>query len=450
MKIGIGITHHNRHDLLDKTLEQVRKHTPNAKIVIVDDASETPHPEATYYFNENVGIARAKNKCLELLEGCDHIFLLDDDTYPIKDGWAERYIEAGAKTGNQHLMFNFTHFKDGTWVGDCQKVYEDDYITAQGFGRGCLLYLTKEVLKTVGGMRTDFGQAMWEHVEYSRRIHNAGLTRFMFADIKDRLEYIYSTDYEIRRSQTSIPDRVRTQNNRRNKELYEKYADSAEYVEFRDKVKSQTVITCYFTTGIDTQRGHHLPKEKTAVLALQQSLKGKLPLVVLNDCGWDGKEDGVTWINVPSWGNPYFYRWKAVYDYLKDHAVDHAWLVDATDVELLEVPQMRAHQLYSGDEEDTVSRNKWLISHTRNQQMKRTFLYSRTTLLNCGIVGGDRKQLLDLTRFMWDYYCDKANIFTVDMPVYVWYMLDKEVIHGRPVNTRFKHDEREGAWWKHK
>ena len=89
-RIGIGITTHNRKDVFEKTFEEIKKYAPaGAEIVVVDDASTAPVAGATYRFSENVGIARAKNKCMELLynAGCDHFFLFDDDTYPVHRGY---------------------------------------------------------------------------------------------------------------------------------------------------------------------------------------------------------------------------------------------------------------------------------------------------------------------------------------------------------------------------
>lgn len=59
-------------------------------------------PEATYRFEENVGIARHKNKCLELLAdaGCEHLFLFDDDAYPLVEDWWRPYVDSP----EPHLM----------------------------------------------------------------------------------------------------------------------------------------------------------------------------------------------------------------------------------------------------------------------------------------------------------------------------------------------------------
>jgi len=81
-RIGIAISTCNRYDIFKRCYDEVKRFAPlNSVIVVVDDASDKPVPEATFRFNQNVGIARVKNKCFELLydEGCEHFFLFDDD-----------------------------------------------------------------------------------------------------------------------------------------------------------------------------------------------------------------------------------------------------------------------------------------------------------------------------------------------------------------------------------
>ena len=88
--IGIGITTRNRYKIFPKTLANIKKFQPeNSRIEIVNDSDD----------EHRLGIARAKNRCLKALEDCEHIFLFDDDIYPIKHGWAEFYIDAATKTG---------------------------------------------------------------------------------------------------------------------------------------------------------------------------------------------------------------------------------------------------------------------------------------------------------------------------------------------------------------
>ena len=75
-KIGIGITTRDRNEVFAYTLSRLVEHLPkDCTLAIVDDNSKVPVVEADYRFENNVGVARAKNKCLELLKDCDHIFL---------------------------------------------------------------------------------------------------------------------------------------------------------------------------------------------------------------------------------------------------------------------------------------------------------------------------------------------------------------------------------------
>ena len=78
--IGIAITTHNRRDTALQTFDKWTSMLPDgAIIIVVDDASDEPYPNADYRFDLNVGIAKAKNKCIELLieRGCDELFLAD-------------------------------------------------------------------------------------------------------------------------------------------------------------------------------------------------------------------------------------------------------------------------------------------------------------------------------------------------------------------------------------
>src|SRR5690606_13367573 len=79
----------------------------NVETFYVDDASDNIYLEGknVYRFTERVGIPSAKNKSLELAMdwGADHIFLADDDVYPISTDAITPYIEAG----QHHLCYTF-------------------------------------------------------------------------------------------------------------------------------------------------------------------------------------------------------------------------------------------------------------------------------------------------------------------------------------------------------
>lgn len=93
-QIGIGITARVNDECFLQTLEQITKLAPNgAKIVVVDNGCEEKIEEASFRFDSYNGSYQAKNKCIELLAECEHIFLFDDSTYPKTKEWFKPYIE---------------------------------------------------------------------------------------------------------------------------------------------------------------------------------------------------------------------------------------------------------------------------------------------------------------------------------------------------------------------
>jgi len=207
-KVGIGITTHNRQAVALAVLNRWRDFTTDEMLVVVDDASKQPFPDATFRFENNVGISVAKNKCLELLDSCEHIFLSDDDCFPLVADWADRYISRGIL----HLCFTFPNLHNGL-------NNERGFIKTEGGLSyykqpcGCLLYIHHDCLDVVGGM--DTGYKMWgfEHVDYSQRIYNAGLTPHPFMDIEDSLSVFCSLDYYGKVKTASWDGRLKHQAN---------------------------------------------------------------------------------------------------------------------------------------------------------------------------------------------------------------------------------------------
>lgn len=187
MRIGVGVTTHNRPDILATTLAEIERYMPpGGKLVVVDDGSDVPVPEATR-LPLSLGVAAAKNKCLELLGDCDHIFLFDDDTYPSVDRWWVPYVNSP----EPHLMYQFT---GGPEHWSIQKMGQTADLVWYDKPRGCMLYAERRVLDVVGGLHVAFGRHGYEHEDWSRRIHTAGLTRYAFADIAAKNFYCLDED----------------------------------------------------------------------------------------------------------------------------------------------------------------------------------------------------------------------------------------------------------------
>lgn len=445
LSIGIGITTHNRNELLARTYAKILELTPNARIVVVDDASleRVRIADAKIYrFDRNVGIAKAKNKCLELLADCDNIFLFDDDTFPTKKGWYQPYIDSP----EHHLMYLFDNWSSGKPVGDDSIVYEDESIVSHSHARGCMLYIDKQVLTTVGGMDIRYGKAMHEHLDWSNRIYNAGLTTFRYMDIRGSEDLIHSMDesQEIQSSISTIERRVMAQNN---VHLLNESRTSTRYAPFGKNV----VIACYFTGVIDPQRNERWTANHHAIDKLQVSLVDRgIEFALIHNC-----------FDLPNatimTGNPYFERWLKQWQYLRDHPeIEYIFVVDATDVDMVNVPfdHMQPNKLYIGDEPTETLSNAWLLSRHQESTVNNYFrANSDKPLLNCGVVGGDRELVMSVCRDMYDYHFEHPNEQT-DMGIFNYLMHTKyadQIEYGRHVTSLFKRFERQtSAWFRHK
>lgn len=441
--IGIGVTTHNRNLLAASTVRKLQQMTPDAKIVVVDDASQQivrVKGAKVYRFDENVGIARAKNKCLELLSDCDHIFLFDDDTYPLKEGWHLPYIESN----EHHLMYLFENWSNGQPVGDDSIVYKDDEHVAHSHARGCMIYVDSVALATVGGMDTRFGKAMNEHLDLSMRIHNAGLTTFRYMDVADSEQLIYSMDQhqEVR---TSIENRQ--QNNDGNRHLLKGSETSAEYMPYGKDV----VIACYFANILDPQRNTTWKPDQAAIDKLKQSVEAKgIEFVLIHNCF-----DLPNRVSVST--TPYFERWLKEWQYLRDRRdISNVFVVDATDVDMVNNPftQLQPGKLYVGDEPGLTLNDPWMLTRHLEPSVNRYLRENGALpLLNCGVVGGERRLVMDLCREMYLYHFKTQHDLT-EMGIFNKLVHTKyaDVIeYGRHVTSLFKKQEATtNAWFRHK
>lgn len=176
MRIGIGITTtYKRPKHREYWRETAKQYTPEG---------------ATVYFAHNAkSVAQGKNECLRELKDCDHIFLFDDDTFPISHGWETFFIEAGHQTNNQH----FSYLRS---VGQIRQIKEENGIGIFNNSAGCMMYLTKEVLEKVGAFDEKYHPYGFEHVNYSERCHKAGLSIARNVCPINADEYIYSLDLD--------------------------------------------------------------------------------------------------------------------------------------------------------------------------------------------------------------------------------------------------------------
>ena len=208
-KIGIGISRTPDRDLVD--VSKWHKLMPNnSTLVVENDINFT-------------GVAATKNRLLAQLDDCDHIFLFDDDTYPIAPGWWKPYVESK----EPHLVYQFK--LPGKPKSDMRELYRDEDIVAYSHTRGAMLYIERRVLDVVGGMDTRYNNG-YEHPDWTNRIHNAGLTTLRAMDVPGSDKLLYCLDQDGKVESSIKKDRISMLENRR---LYLKSLGSKEYKEYR-------------------------------------------------------------------------------------------------------------------------------------------------------------------------------------------------------------------------
>lgn len=127
-------------------------------------------PDRMRYRGSRMGVATNKNTGLELLmdhTGVDHLFLCDDDTWPMD----HRALLLHTGLLLPHSMV--------CWGASRKPVWRATH-AEWSWPRGVVLYQTRDVVAQVGGMDEAFGPGGHEHAEYSRRIHQHGLTPHPF------------------------------------------------------------------------------------------------------------------------------------------------------------------------------------------------------------------------------------------------------------------------------
>lgn len=208
MSIGVAISTYRRPDALAKSLTGWAHFMPDVLFVIHDVHGD--------------GVAATKNRSIKLLmdAGVEHLYLVDDDMHPVSDNWT-MYADDPAN----HLMH--------CW-GKSRLINDDGHYTTWTHPRGVMLYCHRTVIDTVGGMRLDFGpRGGGEHVEWSRRIHNAGLSTHRYQDLTAaRHNTWWCEDYE-RSTPSTIGSAQLEATKQHRHQVYDKYRGSTDWVDYR-------------------------------------------------------------------------------------------------------------------------------------------------------------------------------------------------------------------------
>lgn len=466
-KIGIAITTHDRQDVLIDSIKQHKKYLPaGATLVVIDDGSKEEivlsEDIKVIRYQKSKGIVAAKNASLEalMIAGCDHLFLWDDDAYPIAENWHIPYINSP----ELHLSYQFLDLAGENKLNDIAILYKDNKHIAYTGQRGVMLYYHRSVIEKIGGFDPVYGRGMYEHADLAMRIYHAGLTTWAYADIAGSDKLIYSLD-EHEKVMRSVPrverellvhSNIGTYNLRR-EEGYTAYVDY--------RTPKDIVITTLLTSQPDPQRGKKIDADARLLIDWAKSVKGQG--VVLADELVDVSK-GIDLVRVNDIKmNVYFRRWFHIYQYLRDHPeFRFVWCTDGTDVVMLRSPfdEMEHDKVYVGSEAKTYH-DVWMINH-HPEKIYQDFIndHKNDIMLNAGLLGGTRENvMLFAHKILQIYYKVESYRFwqkegdqraVGDMVAFgmVAKSFGNKIVTGAKVHTVFKTEGfgKEYAWWQHK
>ncbi|HBM7656378.1 glycosyltransferase family 2 protein [Enterobacter cloacae] len=466
--IGIAITTHNRPEVIKRAIEQHMKHLPSgALVVVIDDGSKpaavVPDNVKLIRHEQSCGIVASKNASLTALvdAGCEHLFLWDDDAWPIADNWHLPYIESP----EPHLAYQFLDLAGRNKLNDMAVLYRDDKHIAYTGQRGVMLYFHRSAIEKVGGFDTVYGRGMYEHPDLALRIYNAGLSTWAFADVVGSEKLIHSMD-EYEEVARSIPRPERESLAKTNARIYSARRDSgySGYAPYRQQ--NDVVITSLLTSQPDPQRKVNMAADASLLQLWARSIRGAKGVVLADEL--NTAPEGVTLQSVPRLNmSPYFARWLHIYQHLRSHPeYRFVWCTDGTDVEMLREPwtEMEPGKIYVGSEHKTYA-DEWMkVNHHGSAYQQFLEQHRDEPLLNAGLLGGSREDVMEFAhRIIRLYYLIESHRFwemeiapatLVDMGAFgiVAKSFGDRIVTGPRIHTVFKTDGlgKEVAFWRHK
>lgn len=467
-RIGIAITTHNRPEVLKQAIEQHLKHLPaGALVVVVDDGSKpaavAPDGIRLIRHETSLGIVASKNASLEALmdAGCEHLFLWDDDAWPIADNWHQPYFDSP----EPHLAYQFLDLAGPRKINDMTVLYRDKKHIAYTGQRGVMLYYHRSAIQKVGGFDPVYGRGMYEHPDLALRIYNAGLSTWAFADVAGSEKLIHSMD-EYEEVARSIPRPERESLSKANALIYSARRDSgySGYAPYRKQ--HNVIITTLLTSQPDPQRGNKMQADPNVLQHWASSIAGAKAVVLADELTappFDALLFKVPSVNM----SPYFARWLHIYQHLRAHPeYRFVWCTDGTDVEMLREPwaEMESGKIYVGSEHKTYAEEWMKANHHGKAYSEFLEQHRDDQLLNAGLLGGSRDDVMEFAhRIIRQHYLIESHRFwkmetapatLVDMGAFgmAAKSFGDRIVTGPRIHTIFKTDGigKENAWWKHK
>ena len=246
MKIGVGIITCNRNEYLKNLLYSLPEKGIGTLVVVNDGKAENKIPICgTWIQNEtNLGVGKSKNKAMNFLyeEGCDFIFIIEDDMLIKNPDVFNKYIEAYHVTGIHHFNYgpgspfnrkqkiqfdlHNRHLLDQHSAPNPRLIVEypeNVKIALYEHTVAMFSFFTREVLEKVGYIDEQFYNA-WEHVDHTYRIALAGYHPpfWWFADIANSEDYLSEAPGAIDNSSIANKTEQWQKNVYGGRELYKK------------------------------------------------------------------------------------------------------------------------------------------------------------------------------------------------------------------------------------
>jgi hypothetical protein len=175
LKLGIGIATYNRREMALAAARRVIAHTQHPfALVLADDGSSDAtaaiarEQRISVVGGRNMGTAWNKNRALfylgEVLQ-CDIVILLEDDTFPVRDGWERAWMIGAGRYGAVQLTP-----KDEETSGESEA---DGPVSVSAIRSQCAAF-AREALLFGGYMDSRMQGCGWENIEHAQRLHRAG------------------------------------------------------------------------------------------------------------------------------------------------------------------------------------------------------------------------------------------------------------------------------------
>jgi len=209
-KIGLAIITCNREDLFHQAVAAIPEVDYN---IVINDGKVLINKTDLAKINLlvehkiNEGVGRSKNEALKLMmaEGCEHLFISEDDVSVIDKEVCEKYIRASEISGIKHFNFSYHGPDNKDSAGNpnprLKTKFKEFSLGFHFFLGGAFSYYHRDVIERAGYIDEKF-KNFHEHVEHTYRIIKAGYHPpfWWFADLSESYKMLKDLDPDLSRS----------------------------------------------------------------------------------------------------------------------------------------------------------------------------------------------------------------------------------------------------------